>query len=460
VDNTNQDCDDAGPGTQAMPLCDLFKGGNAVTYSAGDVVFILGGPYPYDADRMLTMDGTEQSPVVIKGDDKIRFDAGGNEVAFSYDGSYGVLENIEFYDGTKHRIAATADHLVLRDIEVHNPQDAFIDFNPVVNVSGTQIVIQDSMIYDNRRNNDTDSHGIQAGAGSSYVWILDSELYNNNGDSFQACHECFAEPPHHIFIGRNRMHEDRENAVDLKTVHDVVVSSNEFYEYQASQTSNGDAMVIGSNGYDENVGQGPRRVWVINNVFRDAAQGLRIEGVEDAWIVGNTFSALDRGIQIDNKEYRDIVISGNSIVGAQDGIINWNDGCSADSVTVLNNLIADLSGGGRHVEMPSCNNLTLDNNLFWDAGGGFTIRIAGQNYTDAASLNGQGYAQMNLDDDPMLEGATTLLGDGSPAIDAGASLEAYFAAFEGEYGASIRTDWQGNDRPAGDGPDIGAHERE
>lgn len=177
----------------------------------------------------------------------------------------------------------------------------------MVNVNGSHILIQDSAIYDNRRNSDVDSHGIQAGSGSSYLWIVDNELYNNHGDAFQGCHQCFDSPPHHVYIGRNVMHEDRENAIDLKTIHDVVVSSNRMYGYASSSSSSGDVIVVGSNGYDASIGQGPRRVWIVNNELSNSATGIRVEGAEDVWIMGNVFRDLARGIQIDNKRYRDLV---------------------------------------------------------------------------------------------------------------------------------------------------------
>ena len=55
-------------------------------------------------------------------------------------------------------------------------------------------------------------------------------------------------------IGGNLSHEDRENAVGLKTIRDVVVSQNTMYGYRSPQTSSGDAVVVGSNGYDPQQG--------------------------------------------------------------------------------------------------------------------------------------------------------------------------------------------------------------
>ena len=77
VDNTNSACDDS-QGTESAPLCDLFRGGSSVTLAAGTVVHIQGGPYLIDGDRRITFEGSEASPVIVRGlGGHIRFDAGG-----------------------------------------------------------------------------------------------------------------------------------------------------------------------------------------------------------------------------------------------------------------------------------------------------------------------------------------------------------------------------------------------
>ncbi|MCA9617865.1 MAG: hypothetical protein KC731_02520, partial [Myxococcales bacterium] len=186
VDNQSPSCDDA-VGSEAQPYCHLFRGQSSVSYPAGAVVHVLGGPYPIEGDLSLTFAGTEQAPVIIKGigDGRILFDGDGARVSFDWEGSYGVLENIELFHKTRHRIVG--DHLVFRNVGVTNPVEARIDFNPVVNVTGHDVLFHRGEIGNNRRDDDTDSHGIQAGSGSHHVFILENEIYNNNGDSFQGC---------------------------------------------------------------------------------------------------------------------------------------------------------------------------------------------------------------------------------------------------------------------------------
>jgi len=455
VDNTNPACDNAGAGTAATPLCDLFRGGTSVTYEAGDVVHILGGPYSIAGDYSLTFNGTSDDPVLVlgQGAERILHDGNGERVDFDWNGSYAVIQNLAFFHKTRHRVLG--DHLAFDDVSVTNPPDAFIAFNPVVGLSGHDLLLRNCEIGNNRRDNDTDSHGINANAGSYNLWILDSHLYNNNGDSFQGCHQCFEAPPHHVYIGRNLMHDDRENAVDLKTIADVVISENTMFNYGNSATSGGDAMVIGSNGFDDATNQGPRRTWVVANRIYDSANGIRIEGSEDVWVIGNHISNVTRGLQIDQKTHRDIVAASNTIVGVEDGINAW--GCNPTSLWVANNLILDASD--RQVDLSDCGGdvLTLANNLFWDADGSMAVRTGDGNHTDVAALDARPYSSGSLSADPMLD-ADGVPQSGSPAIDAGTALDTLYAAFNTAFGAAIAFDRLATPRPSGTAEDIGAYE--
>lgn len=452
VDNTHPDCDDT-QGTQAAPRCDLFAGTDTAELDAGTVVSVAGGPYTLSEDKVLRFQGTPDAPVIIRGEgDTPRFQSADGRVRIRYEGTYAVVDNLEFLDRTQHQIPEETHHFTLRAVEIHNSEGVFIDFNPVVNIAGQDILIHDSRIYDNRRENDSDSHGVQAWQGAANVWLLDNELFNNNGDSFQGCHECFENPPHHVYIGRNEMHEDRENGVDLKTIHDVVVSENVLWGYGGSNTSAGDAMVIGSNGFDDSTNQGPRNVWVLGNEFRDSPTGVRVEGVEDAWLVGNVFRGLTQGLQIDNKEYRDVVIAGNTFHEMEGGIYSYNSSCSADTVTMAGNIFSSLTG--RHIDVPDCPGWTLSNNLFSEV----SIRFGGANETSVDAINGLDAAMGNLEGDPQYEDGLVPAAT-SPAVDMGADLGPYLEAVEAAYGGDAHFDRNHAPRPAGDGYDIGAYER-
>jgi len=459
VDNTHPNCDDNGPGSEGTPLCGLFRGSQSATFAAGTVVHVAGGPYAVSGNYNLTFEGTANDPVLIlgQGASRVRFDGGGQRASFAYRGSYGLVENLDFYHKTRHLIAG--DHLALRNVAVHNPDDAFIDFNPVVSVVGHDVLISGSEIFNNRQENEVDSHGIQASEGSYNVWILGNELHNNSGDSFQACHGCFSEPPHHIYIGRNVMHEDRENAIDLKAVHDVVISENLVYGYTVSATSVGEAIIVGSTGYDAGIGKGPRRIWILNNEIHDADYGVDILGADDVAVIGNLLHNLGVGVSLLFHEelwnVGNLVVAANTITDITTDAISIKD-CQPDVIQVRNNLIGNIAE--RHIRAPSCSAavFTIDNNLFDPA---VSVLVDFVQYDTVEDLNAQSFATGNQGADPGFEFGFWMPDANSPAVDAGGDLSDLYDAFFAMHGGDIAWDRAWTPRPSGLAQDVGAYER-
>ncbi len=292
VDNTHPNCSNAYEyGTVDDPLCDLYRGGLSITLPPGSVVEIHGGPYSYQGWQRITSQGTASTPVFVRSVDpvmKVRIEGDSGDHDLRIEGSYFILENLEFYRGAFIRIWDGSDHISIRHVEIHNPIGATVGWGTALygGEDTSDIVLYQNHIHHNVRGNDLDLHGTGTGPGSARIWILDNHIHHNSGDAFQACHYCIP-APHDIYVGRNEMHHDRENGVDLKTIHNVIVSENLIYGYEPSATSNGDAVVIGSNGLDPGQGYGPDNAWLIFNEIRDSHRGIRVEGVYNGWILGN-----------------------------------------------------------------------------------------------------------------------------------------------------------------------------
>jgi len=131
---------------------------------------------------------------------------------------------------------------------------------------------------------------------------------------------------------------------------------------------------------------------------------------------------------------------------------------AADSLHMYNCILAGNGNIGLAFEQPGVDNYHGDHNLFHNNDAGRAVSVA---YVDEFSLSrlsagawteysGQDANSVVLTDmaglfaDP--EGSDLHLDAGSPAIDAGAAADA------------PSTDYDGNPRPAGAGPDIGAYE--
>jgi nitrous oxidase accessory protein NosD len=121
----------------------------------------------------------------------------------------------------------------------------------------------------------SDSHGILVMPDTARIVIQGNESWANGGDSFQ-CQGPDATPgttlPTDILVENNRFHEDRENAVDLKTCDRVTLRGNKFYGYRpAASAPQGAAIVIHNSA---------RRILVEGNRMWNNGRGLTLGGLQ------------------------------------------------------------------------------------------------------------------------------------------------------------------------------------
>jgi|GEM_PF-1247262 len=467
VDNTHPNCSDKqSHGSPSKPLCDLFKGGRTVTLPAGSVVEIHGGPYKYDAWRQITGNGTAQRPIFIRGANaakRIRFESRGTRFQQRVAGAYTIIENIEFYNKSHVSTEKNPHHLAFRNLEIHNAKNVMVTYGSALSWAGNDIVVSKCHIHHNTRTRNgkvDDLHGITIGQGSRRAWILDNHIHHNSGDSFQACHYC-KNYPQFVYIGRNVFHEDRENAVDLKTIHDVVVSENLMYGYKGSSSSGGDAVVIGSNGFEK--GFGPTRVLFIANTIRDSARGIRVEGAGIAHIIGNFIYNVTQGIQLDKNATRLSIIN-NTIANTKDGFYHaWR--CNFPHIDLVNNIFYNSSS--THISIYKCvsEKTFAYNNLFANKNGLAYLKIGKASHSgkDSQALNTfftmhfkQG--RDNLASDPQFAKTNSAaIKATSPAVNRG-MLSPFYAQYLKDHKIDLRFDLTKTPRPQKGKWDIGAFE--
>jgi hypothetical protein len=466
VDSTHPNCSNAYEfGTADDPLCDLYKGDSTITLPPGSVVEIHGGPYSYQNWKRIISQGTTSNPVFVRAVDpqiKVRIQGDNDDHDLRLEGSFFILENLEFYRGAFIRIWDGSDHISVRNVEIHNPIGEFVGWGTAL--SGGEdthdIVLYQNHIHHNVRGNDLDLHGTGTGPGSERIWILENHIHHNSGDAFQACHYCLP-APRFVYVGGNEMHHDRENGVDIKTIHDVVVSENVIYGYEPSSTSSGDAVVIGSNGLDPGAGYGPDNAWFLFNDIRDSHRGIRVEGVYNGWILGNTIHNVgSQAVALDIKEpSENVSIIGNTISSAEGGVHHsWR--CGVANVIIENNIFDNLTV--HHIALDPCvaNVSSLENNLFWNNGADVAVEWGNAPFMglDAGALNATVNGVGNIIGDPLFVSVGSFdLQAGSAAVDAGKESDAY-QAFYNSYGMDIRKDFAGASRPQGAGWDVGAYE--
>lgn len=464
VDNTHPQCSDSGPATESQPRCEMPK-----SLSPGDVVEVHGGPYT-EYEPTIRANGSASQPIFIRGiedaqGDKPIIDAN----KFYLLGSYFVFEGFDVHE-TFLRSGDSADllqHVAIRNIRQHDqPQ-----------TNGTHIYGQDVLFWNNEvdHNQGNDRHGTYVGKKSKRVWILDNYYHHNGGDAIQFCHGCTTNYPDTIYIGRNLMHSDRENGVDLKYATNVVISQNTIHSYVsapkntnwcyddgskcASYTSGSDgaAVVIGSDG-------GPTNIWVLFNEIYDSVKGIRIEEAgTSTYIIGNVIHDISqRGLALEKKG-DPVYFVGNTLYNVPKGIDQyWRE---FFDLVVQDNMFVDIDSYLRFESSSVVEGSEVNNNLFWDADG--TINLLWKNseeaFTSGSQVDGlSGQDKFgNIIANPSLNLATFQPSTpNSPAVDAATDLLqqldlTYRSSIEG--GTSIMKDFLGNTRTAG-GIDIGAFE--
>lgn len=475
VDNTAEGCDDAGPATQEQPRCSI----PADIRAPGTVVEVHGGPYEFGGgDITIDANGTAERPVFLRGVD----DGSGLPVIYDADtvtlqGRWFIVENFVFHrsqvrNGGRVPAPYGRSHITVRNVEIkEHPRK-----NGAV-LLGSHIVFWRNHVHHNQAD---DRHGATVGPGTEHVWILDNHIHHNGGDAVQLCHGCRREPPRFVYIGRNLMHSDRENGVDLKYGENIVVSQNVLHGYSGARAgvrwcfddgsgcrtyssgSDGSAVVIGSDG-------APANSWIVFNRIYGSNHGIRVEEARNAWIVGNTIHGIrNRAIALE-KEAEPLYIVSNTIAGARLGIDQyWRKNFS---LHIHDNVFSGIRKAVFHADDEVVARSVVEHNLFWNDGKSIPFewgRFSGpaSDSSDLRSMFGDG----NVVGDPAFvdpASANFNLRETSAAIDAGSDM---LAVLDEEYrkvfGAdlSIARDAEGRVRPAAGREggeaiaDIGSHE--
>jgi hypothetical protein len=439
--------------------------------SAGAVVELHG---TYDRSHTFTLNGTPGAPVFIRGQDARTRPTITQE--WSVKGTYFVLEHLVFADRDGRTTGAVgvdgpASFGAFRDSDISGNLDAGGFWTGGGAHAVSNIVVLRNKIHDNgnvHANVDQDRHGLNIGQRSSFVWVLDNEMSRNSGDGIQInpypYHAATASLVHHIFVGRNVSHHNKQGGFWVKQSEDVIFSQNIAHGHRPSDSSPGHCMG----------GQyGPTYVWFVFNEMHDCDFGVYLASDNDLgsgqemFFIGNVVHHIHAsGPYNPNTAWSNAAfmlaggvnhhVVNNTLYHVDAGV---NVPAPAGSVRVVNNIIGGLlQPQGRHVFIEKATNATVASNLFQGA-----VRIAGpgETYTSLASFESATRKGLrNLNASPGFLDVSSpdfRLAAGSPAIDRGI-LDDVYATFQRRYGVSLSTDIQGTPRPQGAAWDIGAYE--
>lgn len=442
---------------------------------AGSVVEIHGTySTPHSSPAVITASGTAASPVFIRGVSPTAKPI--ITKTWAIKGSYLILENLEFafQDPVLGALAFRGgDHVVLRHSDVHgNLSGGGVSIVGGDTSSATNFLIYDDVIHDNGDVNavfDQDVHGIVVGSRVNNLWVVDSQLYGNSGDGIQinagAANQATT---HHIYVGRNVAHHNKQTGFWSKQAVDVIFSENLSYAHRPSNSSYGAGM-----GFQ----YAPERVWFLFNHIHDCDIG--IGGSSDnglgfgqsSFFIGNvihnihttgTFAGTtawsSAAIMLAGGVQRHVL---NNTIDDVDGGIN--SPARTGALHIVDNIISNVTqpqGSHAFLEMESVAVAsTMYNNLLE---GAVRIKWASNQIRDLAGFQaafpGQGVACLNADPefvDPFNEDFH--LQATSPAVDAGVIPQVY-ATFLSLYGIDISEAADGTPRPGGLAFDLGAYE--
>ena len=158
---------------------------------------------------------------------------------------------------------------------------------------------------------ENDFHGIKVcgpyGVDTN-VFVLNARIYHNSGDSVQAGDASRCEA-NNVYIGGGEYFDNRENAVDIKDSHNVVVSGVTMHGFVPTNTDPGSAIVIHDDAFNARI---------INNTITQSRIGIVSSGVSGHEIRNNTINTVgdgNRGIECRNTT--DVLISDNTIESSQ-----------------------------------------------------------------------------------------------------------------------------------------------
>jgi hypothetical protein len=464
-------------GTPAKPRLTI-----PYTLPAGSVVE-LHGTYSasHSSPATIVAQGTSSRPVFIRGVSPTSrpLVRRGWEIT----GTYLVIENIEF--GPMPDLSSTggmaillpSSHIVVRNNELHGtPTDGGVGLLNWEVPYGTPytgpgvidyVVIYNNSIHDNGDVNatyDQDVHGISIGDHVNHSWVVDNQLYRNSGDGIQInAGDGQRATTHHIYVGRNVSHNNKQDGFWVKDSTDVILSQNESYGHRPGNSSQGNCM---------GAQYAPDWVWFIYNHVHDCEWGIEqasdhFDQYSRTYVIGNvihnihnTVSGTDpasawgpSAVMFAGGTERHVI--NNTIYDVDSGV---NVAAANGSLEVVNNIIANVTQTRASHMLVGFSavgaSTALRNDLFFgdprlNWGGGQTRPTAAQ----LASWK-------SLSSDPQFinpAGGDFHLNSSSPALGAG-EVNAAYAVFQQRYGISIATDIVGTPRPA-TGYALGAYEK-
>ncbi|QDE69873.1 hypothetical protein BHS09_24435 [Myxococcus xanthus] len=356
---------DSANGSRAKPLRTISKALTRV--GPGEIIRVQKGTYTekliIDASAKA---GTADAPITLRGEDLPKVVPTNSGWFMAHvQRPHWRIEGFEFDVRGQRQVAVTfsgnTTGTVLAGNELHH--GAF-GSGISTDAGANGITIENNHIHHFARGND-DSHGVVIAPTSVDITVRGNDIHDNSGDSVQCLGpEGFSNntPARGVLIEDNDMYDNRENAVDLKTCHDVVVRGNRMYGFEKSTSSRGEAVVVHYSA---------RNVVIEDNDISDSSLGIAVGGTRVGAPPTNISIRRNRihdlktpegsGIRIENGS--DVRVLHNTVVGT-DGfafVVGHGTGGPSTNIAVRNNLFATRNAVSMGLSAPG---LSMTSNLY------------------------------------------------------------------------------------------------
>jgi nitrous oxidase accessory protein NosD len=341
---------DSSDGSAAQPFRTIAKAISVA--NPGEVIRVLAGTYP---ERIILGDnakpGTPEAKMTLQGEGRPRIIPGnGGGALVQVRRPNWVVDGFELDVQRQSFFAVTFEGnvtgSVLANSDLHHGGGGA---GVTTYGNATGVTIENNHIHDFVKNTgNKDSHGVVVQPTSRDITVRNNDIHDNSGDSVQCLGpEGFSKlpPADGLVVENNHFYANRENAVDIKTCHRVVIRNNRMHQFRPSSTAKGDVVVVHYSARD---------VTVEDNEIYDSAKGISVGGNREGPMPSGIIIRRNRvhditdvgggegtGIRLENSN--GTVVVNNTLTRVTTALILGHGTGGATQAPVVQNNIVDAS---------------------------------------------------------------------------------------------------------------------
>lgn len=315
----------------------------------GDVLVLRGGVY--SGDLKIRRPGTATAPITLlgagTGQSIIRGSLRVNGAA-----AFWRIQDLDVDAQDEQdavRIEAPAHDISLQRLHLYGGRG----YGVRIGNDTSHVLIEDSEI-DHFDAGDSDAHGVGIMTASN-VTIHGCDIHHNSGDAIQSNtpdYPGYGRFASAILIENNQLHDNRENALDIKSTHGLTLRNNRLWGFRAVDSSDGMAIQVQHDAQD---------IIITGNRIWDAVEGIEVSRGEKG---GTPYPTAPHGVLIAGNLLHDLVADAEGDSGRGSGIVLR----TSAAVRVYNNTVLRAAGSALYLGVSSDGlgpaDIDIRNNVF------------------------------------------------------------------------------------------------